>query len=172
MTGAWAGGGWVGALADWLEQTPLAEGIAESRYWWPILEGTHLLSLSLSVGLIVLTDLRLLGIILLEVPVTDVLRQLRPYVLGAFGVTFLSGMIVFWSEAGSIVTSPFWPLKLLLITLGGLNALYFEFFTARQPDMLRTGPLPRRARGAALASLSIWGLVIICGRLLAYVVRH
>lgn len=171
MTGLWAASGSIAALADWLEQTPLGEGIAASRYWWAVLEGTHLLSLSLSVGLIVLTDLRLLGLILRDVPVSDVLRQLRPYALGAFAVTFASGFLVFWSEAGSLVATPLWPIKLLLIALGGLNALYFELCNARQPGRLQ-GPTPSASvRRAALASLTIWGLVIICGRLLAYV-RH
>lgn len=168
MTFAWASGGWIATLADSIEQTSLGEGIAQSRYWWGILEGTHLLSLSLSVGLIILTDLRLLGLILRDVPVSDVLRQLRPYVLGAFALTFASGILVFCSEAGSLVAIPLWPLKLLLIALGGLNALYFELFTARRPGMLQGLVLPARARGAAVASLTIWGLVIICGRLLAY----
>ena len=160
------------ALAESIEQSQIGTAIAESRYWWPIFEGTHLLSLSISFGLIFVTDLRLLGLWLRRVPVTDVLHQLRPYVLGGFALTFLSGGLVFWSEAATVVVSPLWTAKILLILLGGLNALYFEFVIAKRPEVVgnRT-PLPSSVRYAGLASMTIWTVVIICGRLLAYLPR-
>lgn len=152
-----------------MEQSRLGTGIAESRYWWPVLEGTHLLSLAFSAGLIFLTDLRLIGVFLRGVPVTQLLHQLRPYVLGGFALTFISGILVFWSEATTVLVSPLFCVKLLLIALGGLNALYFEFVLARRPEVLENrAPLPGSVRNAGLASITIWALAIICGRLLAY----
>jgi hypothetical protein len=159
-------------LAERLQDAGLGPVIAESRYLWPIIEGTHLLSLSVSVGLIVLTDLRLIGVFLPRVPVTVVLRALRPYVLLGFALTFLSGGLVFWSEAATVIESPLWTIKLLLIALGGLNALYFELVIGKRPDVVANrNPLPRSVRYAGMASMTIWTLVIICGRLLAYMPR-
>jgi hypothetical protein len=156
-------------IAEHIEQSRIGTAIAESRYWWPIFEGTHLLSLSISFGLILLTDLRLLGVFLRRVPVIDVLHQLRPYVLGGFALTFISGGLVFWSEAAKIILSPLWMTKCLLIVLGGLNALYFECVLAKRPEVLANAvPLPSSVRLAGLASISIWAVVIVCGRLLAY----
>jgi uncharacterized protein DUF6644 len=160
------------AFAESIEQSKIGTAIAESRYWWPIFEGTHLLSLSISFGLIFVTDLRLLGLWLRRVPVTDVLHQLRPYVLGGFVLTFLSGGLVFWSEAATVVVSPLWTVKIVLILLGGLNALYFEFVIAKRPEVVdNCTPLPASVRYAGLASMTIWTVVIICGRLLAYLPR-
>lgn len=159
-------------LAERLQDTGLGPIIGESRYLWPVLEGTHLLSLSVSAGLIILTDLRLVGALLPRVPVPVVLSALRPYVLIGFALTFLSGALVFWSEAATVIESPLWTLKLLLITLGGLNALYFELVIGRRPEVVANRqPLPRGVRYAGLASMTIWTLVIICGRLLAYIPR-
>jgi hypothetical protein len=92
--------------------------------------------------------------------------------LGGFALTFLSGGLVFWSEAATVVVSPLWTVKISLILLGGLNALYFEFVIAKRPEVLdnRT-PLPSSVRYAGLASMTIWTVVIICGRLLAYLPR-
>ncbi len=159
-------------LAERLQDSQIGDAIAESRYLFPIFEGTHLLSLSFSVGLIILTDLRLMGLILRHVPVTEVLRQLRPYALGGFVVVFLSGGLVFWSEAATVMASPLWTIKMVLVALGGLNALYFELVIAKRAD-LDGNPevLPRSVKCAGLASMSIWMLVIICGRLLAYIPR-
>jgi hypothetical protein len=157
------------AIAERIEQSGVGTAIAESRYLWPVLEGTHLLSLSISFGLILLTDLRLIGVFLRHVPVTDVLHQLRPYVLGGFVLTFISGGFVFWSEAATVMVSPLWAIKSLLILLGGLNALYFEFVLAKRPEVVENRtPLPHAVRIAGLASIAIWSLVIVCGRLLAY----
>jgi hypothetical protein len=157
-------------LAEKVESTGLGPAIAVSRYWWPILEGTHLLSLAFSAGLIALTDLRLIGVFLNDVPLPSVLRQLRPYILTAFVVTFLSGALVLWSEASSVITSPLWTAKILLIALAGLNALYFEFVIGRRPEVIQNrNPLPPSVRITGVVSLTAWTLVIICGRLLAYI---
>jgi hypothetical protein len=156
-------------IAESIEQSQVGVAIAESRYWWPIFEGTHLLSLSISFGLILLTDLRLVGVFLRHVPVTDVLHQLRPYVLTGFAFTFVSGGLLFWSEAAKVTASPLWAIKCLLIALGGLNALYFEFVIAKRPEVVENRlPLPLSVRYAGFASISIWAVVVICGRLLAY----
>jgi hypothetical protein len=159
-------------LAQALQDSRIGDGIAESRHLFPILEGTHLLSLSFSVGLILLTDLRLIGVFWRHVPVTTVLHQLRPFILSGFAVLFISGGLTFCSEAATIMASPVWTVKMILVALGGLNALYFEFVIAKRPEVVENHPvLPRSVKYAGLASLTIWTLVIICGRLLAYIPR-
>jgi inner membrane protein involved in colicin E2 resistance len=163
----------IAAIAEAIEATPIGTAIAESRYAFPIIEGTHLITLSLSVGLIFLTDLRLMGLFLREIPAADVIRHLRPYVLSGFALVFLSGGLLFWAEAASVIASPAWVFKFAFIFLAGLNALYFEFVIARRPGVLdeTQSRLPRSVKYAGLASLTIWTLVIICGRLIAYIPR-
>ena len=160
----------ITAIANAIEATSIGTAIAESRYAFPIIEGTHLIALSVCVGLIFLTDLRLMGLFLRQVPAADVLRSLRPYVLCGFALVFLSGGLLFWAEAAEVVASPAWVFKFAFIGLAGLNALYFEFVIARRPGALspERARLPRGVRYAGAASLTIWTLVIICGRLIAY----
>lgn len=157
------------ALAERIEQTPIGMAIAESRYAFPVIEGVHLIGLSISVGLIFLTDLRLMGVLFRQVPVTDVIHQLRPYVLGGFALVFLSGGLLFWSEASMLVASPAFPFKMLFMVLAGVNALYFELVLAKQGAVQENRPLlPRNVKFAGMASLALWTLVIICGRLIPY----
>jgi hypothetical protein len=156
-------------LAQALQDSSIGTALAESTVAFPVIEGIHLLGLSISVGLIFLTDLRLIGVLLRRVPVIDVLRQLRPWVLGGFAVTILSGFLLFWSEAATVIVSPAFPAKFLFIFLGGLNALYFEFRLARQAPVLENHEvLPVGVKYAGLASISLWTLVIIAGRLIPY----
>ena len=47
---------------QWLQHTRFATAISESDYLFPLIEGSHILALPLSVGMIVILDVRLLGI--------------------------------------------------------------------------------------------------------------
>jgi hypothetical protein len=158
------------AWADYLESTPLGTAIAEGRYAFPLIEGIHLIGLTLAVGLILIVDLRLIGVFLKDVPVKALHRQLQPYVFAGFAVVVVAGILLFFCEASTVVVSPPWPFKALFFVLGGLNALYFELVISRRPRALPDfGPLPKPVRYAGYASLTLWTLVIICGRLIPYI---
>lgn len=159
-------------LAESIEQSPVGAAIAESRYAFPVIEGVHLIGLSISVGLIFLTDLRLMGVLFTHVPVRDVIHHLRPFVLVGFALVFLSGGLLFWSEASMLIESPAFPFKILFMALAGVNALYFELVLAKQePVQANATVLPRNVKLAGAASLFLWTLVIICGRLIPYLPR-
>ncbi len=157
--------------ADALEATSIGTAIAESRYAFPIIEGIHLIALSLSVGLIFITDLRLIGAALREVPVVQVLQQLRVYLLTGFALVFVTGGLLVWAEARAVLDSPATPFKFAFILLAGINASYFEWGVARHPEVLAepAAVLPASARFAGYASLVLWTLVILFGRLIAYI---
>ncbi|HEY6644322.1 DUF6644 family protein [Povalibacter sp.] len=157
------------AFAETIEQWPLAVAIAESRYAFPLIEGAHLIGLSIAVGLLFITDLRLAGVVLKRLPAMQVLHQLRPWVLGGFVTIFITGGLLFLAGASTLVTSAVFAWKLLFILLAGINAAYFEFVIAKKTEM-RDGQavLPAAAKFAAIASLSLWTVVIVCGRLIPY----
>jgi len=156
------------AIAEQIESSGIGVAIAESRFAYPIIEGIHLIGLSVSVGLIFITDLRLLGLILKRIPVERVLHHLRPYVLGGFAAIFVSGTLLFWSSAARMLDSPAFVFKLLFIALAGINALVFELIVVPRRVPVGLGTLPRSFRFAGLASLTLWTLTIVCGRLIPY----
>ena len=51
----------IGSLLEWMGSTSWSVALRESRYVWPLLESTHVLTLCLFVGTAFVTDLRLLG---------------------------------------------------------------------------------------------------------------
>jgi hypothetical protein len=157
------------ALAEQIEASAIGVAIAESRYAYPVIEGIHLIGLSISVGLIFLTDLRLMNLFMKRVPVTDVLRHLRPYVIGGFIAVFISGGLLFWSAAARMLDSPAFVAKMVFMLFAGLNALYFEFVIAqRSPVQENHQILPTSVRYAGIASFGLWTLVVVCGRLIPY----
>jgi hypothetical protein len=158
------------SFAERLEQTQVGAAIAEGRYAFPIIEGIHLIGLSVAVGLLMIIDLRLMGVFLKEVPVKDLHRQLQPYVLGGFALIVVAGTLLLFSEATTVIVSPPWPFKFFFIFLAALNAFYFEFFLSRRPHALPAqGRPPASVRTVGFASFALWVLVIICGRLIPYI---
>lgn len=63
----------------------------------------HLIGLSIAVGLLFITDLRLADVILKRIPAAVVLQQLLPWVLGGFAAILLSGSLLFMAEASSML---------------------------------------------------------------------
>ena len=78
----------------WLENTAFAVSLKESAYLFPIVEGTHLLGMSVSVGLILLLDLRLLRVAFPTEPVSRIMRQVGPWLELDGPVETLQGFIV------------------------------------------------------------------------------
>jgi hypothetical protein len=155
--------------AQVLEESAVGTGIAESILLFPVIEAVHLLGLAFSVGLLLIVDLRLLGWILPKVPSQDVLQQLRPWILSGFGVTFFSGALLFASGATRFIVNPAFLIKFVFIALAGLNAWYFEHRLATgSKDWGNSIRLPSAVRRAGLASLGLWALVLLTGRLIPY----
>ena len=156
-------------LLQTMYDSPLGTSLAESLYVYPLVEGVHLLSLAFSFGLIVLTDLRLIGVVFRHVPVSIVLQQLRPWLLGGFVVTFATGILLTFAAGPELVSSPIFPLKLLLIVLAGLNAVWFEFKFGRSVvGWGAVAELPAGVKVAGWLSLIFWSLVVVLGRLIPY----
>jgi hypothetical protein len=156
-------------LSQALYESEIGTGIRESLFLFPAIEGAHLLSLAFSVGLIILTDLRLVGIFLKDVPASDILRQLRPWVIGGFIVQFLSGILLFWAEGYKVIELPVFWLKLGVIFFAGLNVLWFEYKWVRQVKEWDTLSLPPGAvRAIGWASLASWSVIVVSGRLIPY----
>ncbi|WP_028311469.1 hypothetical protein [Derxia gummosa] len=155
--------------AEALQASGLGAVISESALAFPIIEGTHLIGLALAVGLLFLVDLRMLGLLWRDIALTEVLAALRGWILAGFALVFGSGLLLFWAEAPSVVASPAFPFKLLFIALAGANAIWFELRVAREPGFaVEAAALRPRVRRAGAASLALWTLVIICGRLIPY----
>jgi len=156
-------------FAETLQGSSIGNSLAESVYAFPIIEGAHLIGLTLSVGLILFVDLRLVGLFLRNVPVADLLHQLRLWLVAGFALTITTGALLFTAEATKLMfLNVFW-IKFVLIILAGLNALWFELKWGRRTDQWDTSAvLPAGVKVAGWTSLVLWAGVISCGRLIPY----
>lgn len=152
-----------------LEATPGSAFIRESIIVYPLIETTHVLTLTLFLGLIALLDLRLLGVGLRGVPVSQVAGRLLPWALLGFAIMAVSGLLLFYSGPVKAGANIFFRIKVIMIMLTGVNALLFHLTVHKRVAIWDNDPVPPpRARMAGIASLVLWSGVVICGRMQAY----
>jgi hypothetical protein len=156
-------------FCEWLENTQIGTGIRESVWVFPIIEGTHVLALAISVGAILWFDLRTLGINMRGQAISEVYRQVKPLMIVGFVIMLATGLLLFWAHAVQCYNNVFFRFKLAAMFMAGVNAAYYHFKTERTIDDWDKFPVPPASvRMAGLLSLIFWAGVIASGRLMAY----
>lgn len=153
----------------WLQNTAFATGIRQSDLLFPLIEGSHIMALALSVGLILVFDLRLLRLAFAAEPVSRIMEQFVPLSLPGFAAMFVTGLLLFIAQAEKVYQNTFFRYKLALLVLAGLNALFYQLkFYPRMAEWDKSGVVPWGARISGALSLIIWACVITLGRTMAY----
>ena len=154
---------------EWLASTRWSIALHESLYVWPLVESTHVLSLGLFVGTTAMLDLRLLGLALTRVPVSELTSRLLPWTRAGFAVMVSTGVLLFYATPVTYYHSIFFRIKVLLLLVAGFNVWFFHSRTHRRVAEWDLAAVPpRAARVAAVVSLIAWASVVVAGRLIAY----
>ena len=159
----------LGTLVHWINETAFSQYLRESETAFPLTEAIHLIGLGISVGTIVWIDLRLMGKVMRDVRISEVVSRLEPWAIGGFTVMMLSGLFLFLGKPDNYYGTTAFKLKMLLLPLAGLNVLFFHrrvFPNVKQWDEGVVPPWQGRMVGAV--SMSLWVVIIVLGRWTAY----
>ena len=149
---------------DWLEGSGVAVLMRQLPLLYPVIEIIHILGIVFVVGSAMLFDLRLLGVAK-KIPVSSLAKLLLTWSRRGLWLVIPSGLLLFSSDAVSLIQNPVFISKLFLILLAFGNAVFFHFSTYRNHKDWEGG---RKAKGAAIISMILWISIISCGRLIAY----
>jgi len=156
-------------FCKWLADTPGSIALRESLYLYPLVESAHVLTLCVFLGLAATFDLRLLGIALRGVPMTEIKRCLGPWMTGGFIVMVSTGALLFYAIPVRSYQNIFFRTKVVTLILAGLNAAVFHSTIDRRVAQWNVDPVPPpAARRAAATSLVLWAIVVVAGRMIAY----
>jgi hypothetical protein len=156
-------------MCQWLQDTSFGTYVRESTWTFPIVEGTHLLGIAISVGTLLIMDLRLTGLLFQREPVSRVSRAVMPVSMAGFALMFATGIVLLWCQAVKAWGSIYFKLKLILLLLAAINALVFELTLRKNSASWDNDPVPPfRARLAGFAGMILWAGVICAGRTMAY----
>lgn len=157
----------VSSTLEWIESTGLSTAIREGGLPYPIIGGLHLLSLALFGGMLLATDLRLLGWVMRRRPFSDVWYQFRPWKRVGFAIVVATGLLLTWAEPARLYRSPSFWIKMSLFALVGVHALVFRAKVYGDPEKLDAA-IGSRAKLAAALSLVLWAGLVVSGRLIAF----
>jgi hypothetical protein len=154
---------------EWLATTPGSIALHESHYVYLIVSTVHVVTLSLFVGTAAMLDLRLLGLTLRRVPVSEVAARLFPWTAAGFVLMIVSGALLFYANPPPRYHNIFFRAKMLMLVLAGVNAWVFHQTVYRSVADWDLDPVPpRRARMAGGLALALWAAMIMSGRMIAY----
>jgi len=158
------------AFCQWLQQTYVGASVRESLWLFPAIETIHLLGMAVLIATISIFDLRLLGWALPGKPVSTLGSMLLPWTWTAFAVQVVTGFVLFSSEAVKLYGNPAFRLKLVLILLAGLQAMFFHATLYRKVDRWdKTMVVPGTAKIIGLVSLLLWIAIVTAGRFIGFV---
>jgi hypothetical protein len=129
--------------------------IGSMAYTYPVLLSVHVVALVLLGGMVVLTDLRWLGLAMRGFSVRDVTDGLRVPKRIAFGLAAASGVVLFAAHADQYAHNPWFWLKIALLALIAANYLLFRRTLSEDAG---TGKL------ASGLSLLLWIGVVVAAR--------
>jgi hypothetical protein len=152
-----------------LQSIDFLTAIRESALVYPFLLGTHLACIAVFGGMILMTDLRLLGLTFKSLTITEVVTTLRPWKRLGGVIMITMGLLLGTSEAEKYAPNPYFWTKMTLLGLIAVHALVFRPTVYNKTEELDRSPvIPTRAKAAGALSLVLWTGMFTMGRLIAY----
>ena len=147
-----------------IANTGLATAVRESTVAYPVILSLHLTCIAFIGGLILMTNLRLMGVSMTSTPAGEVIARLRPWKhVGGF-VMVSCGILLAASKANEYYTNPYFLLKMCF-----LAAVIVHHWVFRGSVYRRGAPASgSMAKWAGLLSILLWIGVLSAGRWIGY----
>lgn len=158
------------SIAQWLQSSGFFTFLRESGYVYPIILTTHVVGIAMFAGMVLLPDLRLLGVAMRNWSVSDVVDQLRTLKRIGLAIVIAGGLLLAGCKAEDYYYNKLFWAKMLLLALVGVHALVFRGSVYRNTAKLdKARAMPGRAKLAAALSLILWTGIVLAGRGIGYI---
>ena len=134
----------------------------------PTIQSIHILARAALIGSVLVTDLRLVGLLAVDTSPQAVASRYMPWIWSALAVLVCSGLVLVIGEPERTLLSPVFWSKMVLVVTATLLTFSFKRPLLRSDLHAPTSSWARATKPLAWASLIIWIAVIFCGRWIAY----
>jgi uncharacterized protein DUF6644 len=153
------------ALFRWCENTSFGAALRASPWMFPVVEGGHLLALTVFGAAVLVVDLRLWDLGLRHRSVADVAENAEPLLIGSLVVMLITGCMLFTAQAlRYYYNAAFWFKMIALVF-----ALVFTFTIRRNvvmADETLVGPFWSKL--VAILSVALWCGVGMAGKAIGF----
>jgi hypothetical protein len=158
------------SFAQWIQFTWLFTALRGSAYIYPVVLSLHMIGIAFFGGMILLTDLRLLGWSMRKRSISNVVEAFRVPKRWGLLLTVTCGILMAGSKAEEYYYNTFFRTKLILLALVALHALLFYRSVYANPAALdQASEVPGAAKLAAALSMLLWISIACCGRGIGYI---
>jgi hypothetical protein len=158
------------SFAQWIQFTTLFTALRGSANLYPIILSLHMIGIAFFGGMILMTDLRLLGLALRNRSIADVVNQFRVPKRWGLLLTASCGILMAGSKAEEYYYNAFFRTKLILLAVVIVTELVFYRSVYANPEVLDRKPsVPVNAKLAAAISMLLWISIACCGRGIGYI---
>jgi len=156
-------------ISETIQSIGFLTDLRESALVYPVVMTTHLACIAVFGGMIVMTDLRLLGIAMTDRSVSDVVNQFRVWKRVGFCIMVTMGTLLATSEAVKYSANPYFWAKMFFLTMVAVHAIVFKSRVYDNTAAIDKAPaLPGVAKAAGALSLGMWFGIMSMGRLIGY----
>lgn len=151
----------------WIKASAVQAFVLHEPWMWPTCETLHFIGLSLLFGIVLVVDLRMMGLI--KQVSFAALHRLLPWAILGFAINLLTGMAFYIAshDSNHYTTSATFQWKMVLVLIAGANALYFTVFD--EPWELGPGEdAPLTAKAMAASAVLLWIGIMFCGSMLPF----
>jgi hypothetical protein len=155
-------------MIDLIENSAYAIWVRESPSIWAYttILSLHAMGLAIVVGLNTMVALRLIGYVP-EIPLAK-LRGLYPWMYVGFTVNAASGLSLLAANLTNDLHNWMFFVKLSMIALAMINLELTRMRVFDNPLVVNGTGVPVEAKRFAIASIALWSLAIVAGRLTEY----
>jgi hypothetical protein len=153
------------AFFQWLETSALGVFVKDKAATFAIIEAVHLMGLALLGGTVLAQDLRLLNVVMRDVPSNVVTEQAHRWFKVGLWMLIVTGVPMLAGVATKCYQNPYYWTKMIALGVG------VSFVFGLKQPLLREDHAelrPVTLKLLAVASLSIWSLVAASGRWIGF----
>jgi hypothetical protein len=154
-------------ILEWIKHTPIGDWVRDSTWAFPMLQSLHFIGMTMLIGVVGIIDLRVLGVAR-GLPIHP-LHRFLPLAFVGFSINLITGICFFCHDPYVYAFNLSFRLKMLLIVVAGLNALWFRLGVFIDVDKWGPGiEASRLAKVISALSIVVWFGVITAGRFIAF----
>jgi hypothetical protein len=158
------------SFAQWIQSTALFTAFRGSAYVYPIVMSLHMVGIAFFGGMVLMTDMRLLGLAMRKRSIAEVVDQFRVPKRWGLLLIVVCGILMAGSKAEEYYYNAFFRTKLILLATVILSELAFYRSVYADPASLDRAPrVPGTAKLAAMLSVVLWTAIACCGRGIGYI---
>jgi len=156
----------IQAAPSWLHAAGVGAWVTDRTYVWPSSEALHFIGLWLIFGIILIVNLRLVGM-MKAIPFSAV-HRLLPWAALGFGINLITGMLFVTATPDQYAENISFLWKIGFLLVAGVNLLYVTVFEG--PWHVEAGDnAPLRVKFAGASAIVAWIGVMYFGRMLPFI---